>query len=213
MVDAVPAGSFLATLSDDDRRALQSAGRERHYRRDSWIFREGDRSEFVLLVLRGRVKVMATTAAGGTSILSVRGPGELVGELAAIDARPRLAGAVALDELFARVMPAEEFQALIAKRPALTLTLMGMLTSRLREADRQRIEFGSSDASSRLARLLADSGEAEVRLSQEEIAAMIGVSRESAARALATLRSQGVVATGRRVVTILDRDRLRELAR
>jgi CRP/FNR family transcriptional regulator, cyclic AMP receptor protein len=220
VVEAVPPGSFLATLSEDDRDALRSAGRQRHYRRSSWIFREGDRGDFVLLVLEGRVKLAVTTTGGGTSILSIRGPGELVGELAAIDAGPRLAGAVALDNLVARAMTSDEFRALATQHPSLMLALLRMLTTRLRESDRRRIEFGTSDASSRLAKLLVDLAsdepdprEAKVHLSQEEIAAMIGVSRESTARALAGLRREGLVATRRRVVKILDVDGLREFAR
>jgi CRP-like cAMP-binding protein len=95
---------------------------------------------------------------------------------------------------------------------------MRMLIGRLREADRRRVEFGAHDAAGRVAQLLAElaiaheshgPGPASVRLTQQEIGELIGASRESVARALATLRDRHLVRTGRRSVTVLEPDALR----
>jgi CRP-like cAMP-binding protein len=209
-VGGAGAGGFLATLIDADRRALAGAGRERRYRRDQWLFHQGDAGEFVVLLLEGRVKIVAGSTGGGEAILSVRGPGELVGELAALDGSRRLAGARALDPVRVRVVTADEFHDLVAAHPSLSLALLRMLVDRLREADRRRAEFGAADAPSRIARLLVEVADHDglVALTQEELAAMAGTSRESVARALAELRAGGLVTTERRRIAILDREGL-----
>lgn len=185
------------------------------------MFCEGDHSDFVVVIIEGRVKILVTTAEGGESLLGIRGPGALVGELAAFDPGPRAASAVALEPLTVRLLQAEEFRAFVAQRPAVGLELIRALIGRLREADRRRAEFGAYDAVSRVARLLGDliseqaaNGDAalEVRLSQHEIAGLVGASRESVGRALATLRSRCLVTTGRRTIRVLDPDALHSLA-
>jgi CRP-like cAMP-binding protein len=96
-----------------------------------------------------------------------------------------------------------------------------MLMGRLREGDRRRVEFGAYDATSRVARLLCDlatergsdaDGAVRIRLAQHEIAGLVGASRESVVRALATLREQELVVTARGTVTVLDPDALRRAA-
>ena len=209
---------FADALSEADRAALSTCGRRRRYVRDTRLFREGDSGDFVLVILEGRVKLAVTTEDGAESLLAVRGPGELVGELAALDSKNRLATAIAIEPLTAQLLAAEEFRAFIAERPAAALELMRMLIGRLREADRRRVEFGVHDTARRVAHLLAElaaehqppgPGSAQVQLSQQEIGELTGASRESVARALATLRDQHLVTTGRRRVTVIDLKALR----
>lgn len=208
-----PTNSFLVTLTEAEQRALLSAGTQRRYRRNTWLFHQGDRSEFVVLLLQGHVKIVATTAAGDASILSVRGPYELVGELGVLDSALRLAGAMALEPISARVIAAEEFRALFADHPSMAFAVVRMLVRRLQEADRRRAEFGSADSTYRVARVLTDMAKTDelIALSQQEIAAMAGTSRESVARALMALRAQGLVATDRRRITVLDLPALQAL--
>jgi CRP/FNR family cyclic AMP-dependent transcriptional regulator len=151
-------------------------------------------------------------------VLGIRGPGALVGELAAFDGGPRTASAIALDTLTVRALTAEEFRDFVTTRPGAALELIRTLMGRLRESDRRRVEFGAYDATARVARLLCDlgaehalgeEGPTEIRLAQHEIAGLVGASRESVARALAVLRKRRMVATGRGTVTLLDADALR----
>jgi CRP-like cAMP-binding protein len=180
-------GEFAHGLSEAQRSALFVAGRQRAYPRNARVFCEGDRSDFIVVIVEGRVKIVVTTAEGGESLLGVRGPGALVGELAAFDQGPRVASAVALEPLTVRLLAADEFRAFIAQQPEVGLELIRVLIGRLREADRRRAEFGAYDSVSRVARLLGDlidaqpSGPAqiEVRLSQQEIAGLGGRSRSS----------------------------------
>jgi len=174
------------------------------------VFHEGDRSDFVAVLERGRVKVLTTSSDGAETLLSVRGPGALVGELAALDGAPRLASAVALDPVTALVVTADEFRRFLGDHPRVALELVRTLVVRLRESDRRRIEFGSHDVASRLAAVLVElaARSNQVRLTQYELAGLIGASRESVARGLTSLRARGLVRTGRGTITVLDVDAL-----
>jgi CRP/FNR family cyclic AMP-dependent transcriptional regulator len=211
-------GGFASALSDADRSALLARGRRRRYVRQTRVFCEGDPSDFVLVILEGRVKLAVTTEDGDESLLGVRGPGELVGELAALDPQNRLATAIAIEPLTVQSLTAEEFRGFIAEHSSAALELIRMLIGRLREADRRRAEFGVHDTTRRVAHLLAqlaaehqppEHGPTQVKLSQQEIGELIGASRESVARALAALRDQQLVTTDRRSVTVINLDPLR----
>ena len=211
---------FTARLAPSDRAALFELGSERTYPRNSRVFHEGDRSNFVVVIINGRIKIVSTSAQGAESLLSVRGPGSLVGELAALDDAPRLASAVVLEPASTLVVTADQFRDFLAQRPGAALELAKTLIERLRESDRRRAEFGSYDVTRRLAALLLELSSGEPRrrgrvgieLSQHELAGMIGASRESVARALTTLRGRGLVETGRRVITVVDPEGLGTLA-
>lgn len=224
-VDTPAPGTFLERLEPADREALLNAGRPRHYRAGESIFVTGEIGGFVVLITQGHVKVFAPSAEGTETVLSLRGPGDLVGELAAIEDEPtpRVATVVALDAVVCRVVHAGEFRSLLAGRPAVTLHLLRIIAARLRSADRRLVEFGAYDATRRVARLLVDMAVAGGRpagpdivlrlgLTQDDLAGMVGASRESVARALAALRTLGLVSTGRRQVVVLDLDALREFA-
>ena len=184
------------------------------------VFHEGEQSDFVVVVVEGRIKIVSSTVDGSEAVLGIRGPGSLVGELAAFDGGPRTASAIALDPLTVRVLTAAEFREFVASRPGAALELIRVLMGRLREGDRRRVEFGAYDATSRVARLLCDlANEAVVRdgpavhvqLAQHEIAGLVGASRASVARALASLRDLQIVTTGRGAITVVDVDALRRI--
>lgn len=210
-------------LTDAVRAAFAAAGTPREFRAGAVLFHEGDPSEHVLLIGAGRVKIVA---AGTTAelTLAVRAPGDLVGELSAIDGQPRSATAVALEPLTAVVIPAAAFRRVLAERADAAVAVLTMVVARLRDADRLRVEFGSAPALTRVAaRLLqlaeehgtpADGGGVQITLpvTQEELAGWVGASRESVVRALAALRDSGTVITARRAITVCDPVRLRAIA-
>jgi CRP/FNR family cyclic AMP-dependent transcriptional regulator len=227
-VAGLPAAStFLARLDTEAQRAFQGLGVHRRHRRGATVLFEGDTGDNVLFVVEGRLKVLTTTPDGRELVLGLRGPGELLGELTAIaqDGRGRYATVVAMDDLQVRVITGEEFRAFLLQHPSGSLGLLTMLVERLREADRQRVEFGSLDVAHRVARLLVDLAESGsgvpaadggtdigIQLTQEELAGMVSASRESLARALSTIRRQDLIRTGRRSIVVLDLDRLRAYA-
>jgi CRP/FNR family cyclic AMP-dependent transcriptional regulator len=210
-------GGFLNLLDDDARADLEALGRRRRYRPGAALFRQGERGASVVVLLEGRTKVVVDPGDGQEVLLSVRGPGEMLGELAALDgaATERLATVRAVDEVTALVVPAPKLQVFAQRHPGTAMAVVRTLAGRIRAADRRRSEVASLDVATRLARLLldlhAEHGEG-LALSQAELGSLIGASRESAARALGTLREAGLVTSARKRVTIVDRTALEAFA-
>jgi CRP-like cAMP-binding protein len=215
---------FVGALDEQARAAFEALGHVRRFRNGAAVFTEGDRGNDVAVVVAGRLKILCTTESGGEVALAIRQPGDLVGELAAIDSpgTPRIASAVALGPTTVRLIRAVEFTDFLIAHPTSGLVLLRMLTSRMRAAERRRVEYGSIDATRRLGRLLVELAEAPdarggatigAGLSQSELASLIGASRESVARGFTRLRQLGLVETSRRSVVVHDLDRLDRFAR
>jgi CRP-like cAMP-binding protein len=203
-------------------RSLRGEGRRVQFRRGQALFTEGDLAERVFVIERGWVLITSTAPGGREIVLGLRGPGDVIGDLSALDGAPRSASALALGDVEATVAPGS---ALIrALRDAATaMELIRVLASRLRDADRKRLEFAALDTLGRVAWRLQelserfghdgpDGIELELPLSQEQLASWCGASREATVKALASLRTLGCIATGRRSVVIRDVDALRRHA-
>jgi CRP/FNR family cyclic AMP-dependent transcriptional regulator len=213
---------FLALLSLEEIEQLRVRGRRRHWPRGATLFSEGAPSDGVIILLTGRVKVYSLTELGGEVVLAVRGPGSLLGDLAAIDDRPRSATVTALEPVDALVLTAAAFTGYLEMAPRVTLVLLRMLTGRLRDADRKRVEFGAHDTLGRVARRLVELAERfgerdgegvriTVPFTQDELAGWVGSSREAVTKSLSRLRARGYIHTQRRTITVLDLDALRRL--
>lgn len=192
----------------------------RRYAAGAALFHTGDPSDWVALVRSGRIKIVEQTRDAREVLLAVRGPGQLIGELSAIDGEPRSASAVAMDDVEVLLVDADGFHAYLKSHPSAAVALLRMLTVRLRDADRKRVEYSSHDVLGRVAlRLLELSEEygvaddAGVRitlpLSQDELASYTASSREAVAKALRTLRDRKVITTDRRSIIVIDVESLR----
>ena len=169
--------------------ALREEGMSRPYRRGEALFSEGDVADRVFLIERGWVTLRIATPAGGEVILGLWGPGDVIGELSALDGEPRTATALAVDEVAAVVAPAGAMRALLERQPELAGELLRLLAVRVAE------RFGEPGP---------DGIRIELPLSQEQLASWCGCSREATVKALRTLREVAGVTTGRRVVTLGD---------
>ncbi|MDE3721991.1 Crp/Fnr family transcriptional regulator [Nocardiopsis sp. N85] len=214
---------FWAGLTEQERADLRRTGTVRRWSRREILFHEGAASDLVIVVTTGRIKVSSHTAGGSEAVLAVRGPGTLVGELGVIDGSPRSATVQALDDLTALTFTPERFEAYLERWPRVSLLLLRMVVSRLRDADRKRVEFGALDAGRRVASRLVemadrfgrDSGEGvrvDLPVSQDELASWTGVSRAAVNKSLALLRARGWISTGRMNVTLHDVPALRAYA-
>ncbi|WP_018655750.1 Crp/Fnr family transcriptional regulator [Actinomadura flavalba] len=218
-------GSFLAELTPGDRADLERIGTARDFRRHEIIFREGECSIWVAVLTRGRVKASSDREQGGEALLDVRGPGALLGELAAIDGLPRSATVTALEPVRALTFPGETFMEFLRTHGGASVLIMRTLSARFRDADRKRAEFGAFDATGRLTHRLVElaerfgevdedaSGSVRITLSlsQEELAGWVGASREAVSKALGNMRRDGLVETGRRSLVVHDLAALRRL--
>jgi CRP/FNR family cyclic AMP-dependent transcriptional regulator len=216
-------GDFASVLAPDDFAALQALGVVRSFARGQALMHQEQVPRHVLLLRSGRVKVSSVTAAGGESVLAFRGPGDLIGELSALDDEPRSATVVAVEPIEALVVTHQQFRAFLAERPPAAMALLRLLARRLRDSDAKRIQFAAHTTSGRVAaRLLelcerfgSQEGEAiriVLPLSQEELAGWAGSSLEAVGRALRTMRSLGWIETRRREIRVLDGEALRRLA-
>jgi CRP/FNR family transcriptional regulator, cyclic AMP receptor protein len=224
VVTATDPGEFVTDLVPADRDDLFRIGRRRRWPAGATLFSEGDRSTTVVLVISGRAKVFSLTAQGGEVLLAIRGPGALLGEMSALDGAPRSASVSALEPLETYVVSVSAFLEFLRTHPGAAVRIVKMIVSRLRDADRKRVEFGTYDTLGRIALRLAELAERfgasqdnavriTLPLTQDELAAWTGSSRESVTKALRALRRQGVIETSRRSVTVIDLDRLRARAK
>lgn len=218
-MDVGESGGFMASLSREELDDLKGRGRTRTWPRGANLFVEGDRSEHVALITSGRVKVSYYTEDGREIVLALREPGDLLGEQSAMDGGPVGASASALESVQALVIQADDFKAFLEAHPRVALLLLKMLSLRLRDADRKRIEFGAFDSVGRVARRLVELAERfgetsqegiriTAPLSQQELAAWTGSSREAVSKALQALRERGWIETHRRGITVVDLDAL-----
>jgi CRP-like cAMP-binding protein len=156
---------------------------------------------------------------GREIVLSVRGPGDVIGELSALDGAPRSATALALGEVEATAASGSTLLSALRDHDS-AMELLRVVAARLREADRKRLEFATLDTLGRVAwrlqelgerfgRETADGIEVELPLSQEQLASWCGASREATVKALTALRALGCIATARRSVLIRDLEALR----
>jgi CRP/FNR family cyclic AMP-dependent transcriptional regulator len=154
-------------------------------------------------------------------VLALRGPGELIGEMAALGAGRRTATGVALEEVEVGFLSAQELLSFLREHPDAGLVLIRMLVRRLAEATQDVVDLATQDSVGRLAKRLVDLSsqhgvsasegtQIELELTQDELARWTGATRETVSRALRLMRQLGWVSTGRRTITILDQAALRD---
>jgi CRP/FNR family transcriptional regulator, cyclic AMP receptor protein len=219
--DRVP---FLARLEKGDREALLELGRELGFRPRDVLLHQHEPSSYVLFVIRGWTKVTAAAVNGYEALLALRGPGDIVGESAALTGRPRSATVTALEPVRAVAVERDRFTDFLGHSPDVSYALLGLTSDRMRAADQRRLEFASMNVRERLAALLLELARTNARytetgvellvpLSKQELAGSVGASREMVQRLLKELRDRGVVVTGRRTLRIVRMDVLRRIAR
>lgn len=207
---------FLDGLGPEARAGIDGMGARRTFAAGSTILSEGELANRVGILRDGLVKLVATQPGGYRTVLALRGSGELLGEMSALDGRPRTADVQALVPCSVQLVPADEFVRFVTDQSSASLAVIRTLVARLRESDSHRMQFASDGVPRRLARQLlqlADShGEIGPDLSidiampftQDDLAGTVSASRDAVARAFKDWRSQGLVSTGRRRVTLID---------
>ncbi|MFJ9350853.1 Crp/Fnr family transcriptional regulator [Streptomyces sp. NPDC101237] len=215
----------MAFFSPGEVESLRQAGHARAWVRGEVLMREGERADFVVLLTAGLVKATVDSANGYTSLLALRGPGELLGELACVDGGPRGATVTAMRRSEGVVVAAGAFLRLLEREPGLSLSVLRSVVGRLRDSDGLRAEQGARTTRARVAALLVKlaveygsavpeplPGAVSVQINQRELASAAGASRESVVRCLRAMQREGLVATGRGRTVVLDLAGLRRWA-
>jgi len=212
---------FLRQLGARDADSLLRLLRRRAVAKGHPILHAGAAGDDVIVVLEGRVKLVAYGADQREVVLGMRGPGELIGEMAALGGQRRTATAIAVDDVDVGSLHAHELRAFLADHPDVALVVIRMLVRRLTEADRDRIDLATQDSVGRVAKrlleLAAGHGSAveqgtriELSLTQDELASWTGATRETVSRALRLMRRLGWIATNHRSITVVDTEALRK---
>ncbi|GAA2790030.1 Crp/Fnr family transcriptional regulator [Kitasatospora sp. CM 4170] len=203
--------------------AAEDMGSAIRFRAGQTIIQEGDLSNHVVMLRTGSAKVVTRNADDVEIILGLRAAPEIIGEQAALNGTPRSASVIALTDVTALAVSAEDFRTLVAKHPEAAAAVLGIVTERLREADQGRLELATHTVAQRVAeRLVAlvpqigvvdeAAGVVRLPLSQQDLAGWAGASREAVVRTLRLLRDEGVVTTERRQIVIHDLESLRSKA-
>jgi CRP-like cAMP-binding protein len=199
--------------------ALLSEGRQRAYEKGDRLIAQGDDDTTAIVLVEGRVKITWCDEDGTEVLLAVRGPGDILGERAAIDGGIRAASVTALSRCVTRVLSRHEFVDFVERRH-LWLVMLNLFVSRQREGQSILIERTTMQVGRRLARILLRLAGAtephedeamtiDLGLPQEDLARAIGASRSQVTDCLKQMRDEGILLTRNRRIVILDPDGLR----
>ncbi|GHF18158.1 Crp/Fnr family transcriptional regulator [Streptomyces morookaense] len=179
------------------------------------LVRQHESSGHVIVLRDGCVKVYTDSETGYQAVLAIRSAGDLLGEQAGLDGRPRSASLYALTDVEALIISSARFSALTSSLPAVANAVRLVLSNRLRDADRLRTAAGAERVEARLAALLLELGELygcpvdggsvriDLPLTQDDMAGLVLTSRRTVSRILEEWRSQGLVATGRQAIVVI----------
>jgi CRP/FNR family cyclic AMP-dependent transcriptional regulator len=197
VLKAVP---LFASFPDEQLRLLTPVITRRSLPRSTTVMASGDPTDSLYIVLSGRLKVMMSDAEGKEVILSILGPGEFFGEMGLIDDAPRSASVVSIEACELLSIAKRDFKKCLAENFEMAQAVMRGLVKRLRDADRKIGSLALLDVYGRVARLLLDMSETvdgekivTKRLPKQDIAKMIGASREMVSRVMKDLQMGGYI--------------------
>jgi CRP/FNR family transcriptional regulator, cyclic AMP receptor protein len=197
---------------------------ERRFRRNQMIFQKEEEGSSMMAVLIGRVRISAVSADGKEVTLNVIKQGEVFGEIALLDGKPRSAAATAAEETVLLVLERRDFLPMLAANPDLAQRLLVVVCDKLRRASLALEDFALLDLPERLARLLVNLAEEygrhtaagiiiDVRMSQRDLSTWVASSRESINKQLKAWRDEGVVELEAGLIILRQPDVLRGLTR
>jgi CRP-like cAMP-binding protein len=213
-----PDGSFVQQLPDAERVALLESGTPLRFEDDQILLVQGDVGDFLYVLTSGLVKVMVVAVSGAQTTLAILSRGDLVGEFALLDNKPRTATARAAGPVTALKIGGSAFLALTGRSPAVQATVTRYLLAKMRSTTERRAAERVWDAKDRLAQVLYELGQQRAQpdgdgmiripITQSELGDLAGVAVSTAERVLKDLRKQGAVSTRYREITIRDMDYL-----
>lgn len=202
---------LFSSLSDEQLRVLSPFVQMRSYPRSTFILRAGEETDALYVILSGRVKVLIPDEEGHEVILTVMGPHEFFGEMGLLDDQPRSASVETLEQCDMLRFSKAGFMNCLKDNFELAMLVIRNLVRRLRDADRKIESLALIDVYGRVARLIIDMAEeidgqwiVQRAPPKQEIAHMIGASREMVSRVVKDLQQKGLIRTEKRKIFILD---------
>ena len=224
MDEVLAAAGLFQGVTAEAADALAQSLQHADYSRGETVFVEGEQGDTLFIVETGKVKIGRRAADGRENMLSVMGPSDMFGELSLFDPGPRTATATVLTEGRLASLAHSQLKPWIKDRPEIAEQLLRVLARRLRRTNDALADLIFTDVPGRVAKALLalaerfgtpESGGVRVHhdLTQEELAQLVGASRETVNKALADFASRGWMRVDSRAVTILDAERLARRAR
>ena len=215
---------LFSALDDEAATALRGSMSDTKLRRGDVLFHEGDAGDRAYVITDGKVKLGRTSSDGRENLLAILGPGQMFGELSLFDPGPRSATVTAVTDCTMQSLSHDELGQWLDGRPEVARGLLTQLAGRLRRANDVvadlvfsdvpgRVAKALLDLSSRFGRVADDGVHVNHDLTQEELAQLVGASRETVNKALADFASRGWLRLEPRSVVIMDVERLARRAR
>jgi|SRR5215471_14034950 len=222
--DVLTETPLFDALSDEDAKALRAGIIDVNLDRGERLFSEGAAGDKLYIILTGKIKLTKAAPDGRENLLSVHGPGEMFGELSLFDPIPRTSSATAVTNARLAALAHDDLRRWLSTRPEVAMHLLQALAQRLRKINEVKADLVFTDVPGRVAKALLDLSErfgvptpdgVQVNhdLTQEELAQLVGASRETVNKALADFAARGWIQLAAKSVLVTDTDRLRKRAR
>ncbi len=204
LLDNVP---LFSGLSPQELTTIESHGVVRQYRKNTIIIHKGDETDSLYLILSGKVKVFVADETGKEIILNTQETGEHVGELALVRQSPRTSSVMTLEDSRFLVLSKAAFQECLSRHPTIAFNLIGALAERISVLSDNVSSLALLDVYGRVAKVLVersaeqDGKQVTERLTQQDIANMVGASREMVSKIFKDLKQGGYISLdGQRIV-------------
>lgn len=222
--DVLRRAPLFETLDDEATGELRAGATEVQLGRGERLFDEGDAGDRLYVVIDGKIKLTRAAADGRENLISVMGPGEMFGELSLFDPRPRTMSATAVTDTRLAGVNHEYLRTWLTGRPDVAMHLLAALARRLRRTNDVMSDLVFTDVPGRVAKALLDLAarfgtqqedglQVNHDLTQEELAQLVGASRETVNKALADFVARGWIQLHPKSVLLIDPERMRRRAR
>jgi CRP/FNR family transcriptional regulator/CRP/FNR family cyclic AMP-dependent transcriptional regulator len=212
---------LFAGLANEDIRELMAVARRRTFRSGEVIFHRDDPGQVLYVIKEGKVKICLISPDGQEIVVSVMGKGECFGEFAILDGLSRSADAIALEKVECYTLQRSDFHKAMLRSPKIAIQVLEVLTKRLRNIDQMVEDLIFLDVYGRVAKKLLELAETHgekvedgtrinVRLTQQELASMVGASRESVNKVMGYFTDKDFISTDKHRITL---HRITELKR
>jgi CRP/FNR family cyclic AMP-dependent transcriptional regulator len=206
---------LFATLTDSEFASLEHIFVVRSYRKNQIVFLEEDTGNYMYIVLAGKVKITKSSPGGKESLLAIHRPGDFFGEMALLDGKTSPATVSAIEDCKIIIITAADFNHLLMQNEKVVRQIIQVLCARLRQvwAQIQSLSYSNADARIRsgILQLARKHGVPDARgiiidlkITHQELAEMVGTSRETVTRTLARLQKQGILLLDARRIVVLN---------
>lgn len=215
--------SYFSDLNEKEHEILKNITKLKKFKKDEIIFFEGEKGNYIYIIKKGKVKMLKMNQDGDEQILNIFKKDDMIGEVVIFDKEDYPATAIALSDIQLYVINSQSLSQIFLEHPQITLKVMKVISSRLRRAQQRIKDFGLKDSKKRLASLILhlskkhgnknsnEKIQIKFFLTQQELANMIGTTRETVSRSLKSIEKDGIIDTSRKEITINSIEKLKNL--